>query len=86
MEKGVIQLGSSLAVIIPRPMAQQISLHKGDRVRWVVSGQSLRLVPSPQLRPVHLRGVLQGQKTSWKDFRAGRLQLQKSFSKKWKNI
>lgn len=82
MEKEIIQLGSSLAVIIPRPMAKQIRLNKGDRVRWVVAGRSLRLVPSSQLRPVHLRGLLQEQQVAWKDFRKAR----SHFQRKWKNI
>ncbi len=82
MEKGILQLGSSLAVIIPRPMAKQIHLNKGDRVRWIVAGRSLRLVPSSQLRPVHLLGLLQEQQTAWKDFRKARLQWKRT----WKNI
>ncbi|MBI3540758.1 MAG: AbrB/MazE/SpoVT family DNA-binding domain-containing protein [Deltaproteobacteria bacterium] len=86
MEKEILQLGSSLAVIIPSSIAKQVHLKKGDHVRWSTSGRSLRLVPSNRLRPVNLGGLLQGKKVSWEDLRSARSQLQKQISKKWKNI
>lgn len=86
MDKEIIQLGSSLAVIIPSPIAKKFHLKKGDHLRFKVSGQALRIDPLSRLIPVKLRGAVHSQGASLADFRRARSQVGRALKRKWKNF
>ncbi|GEM_PF-2638434 len=86
MEKEVIQIGSSLAVIIPRPVAQAAGIKKGDYLDIGNVKGEIFMVPVTPLRPVTLKGIVSSKGASQKDFTQTRRTLSKSFHKKWKTF
>ena len=84
MEKEIIQLGNSLAVIIPSPMARQCRFRRGDSVRLKVEDQTLRIDPMSRLKPVKLCGLIRPRGSRLRDFRTARSAIHRAFSKRWK--
>lgn len=86
MEKEVIQIGNSLAVIIPSPVARAAGIKKGDYLDIENKKEKILVVPVASLRPITLKGIVPSKGASQKDFVQTRKTLSKSFRRKWKTF
>lgn len=86
MEKEILQLGNSLAVIIPRNIAQQVGLSKGDRVDIKGSDKTVQIRRIPQATPLNLCGIVPSRGVTEKDIRQSRKRIHQDLLNKWKNF
>ena len=86
MEKEVIQIGNSLAVIIPSPVAQAAGIKKGDYLEIENVREKILMIPVSFLHPVTLKGIVSSKGVSQKDLIQARQIISKSFRKKWKTF
>lgn len=86
MEKEVIQIGNSLAVIIPKAIAQKAGLRKGSVVNVTEAGSKVQINKVDAVTPVRLRGVVSSRGATFRDFARARKNLHKQFFTKWKKF
>lgn len=88
MEKEVLKIGNSLAVIIPSPVAKSIGLRKGDKVNIRPVNDIIEINRLEQVKPINLRGLVKpiGKSPSLRDFKKLRREFTQSIESKWKKF
>ena len=86
MEKEILKIGSSLAIIIPSPVAKSFHLKSGDRVRIEVEEWKITIQKTEKITPVKLEGIVKPSGFKLKDLRKLRREWTKSFEAKWKDL
>ena len=85
-EKEVVQIGNSLAVILPREVTRAHDLSKGDKLLIQSKGQEITLTPK-RFKPIDLYGIVKGgPRATYKDFRNVRKLLERGFEKRMKKL
>lgn len=86
MEKSIIKIGSSLAVIIPSRVARASGLRKGERVLLEEQEGGIMIRRRNNVTPVDLWGKVAAKGFGLTDQRQLRRRVDKQFSRRWKNI
>lgn len=86
MEKEVIQLGKSLAVILPKAIASRAGLKRGSRVDITERGRNVQIRRADHITPVHLQGIVSTKGIRAADFEVARRKIHGQFTKKWKSF
>lgn len=72
MQKPIIKIGSSLAVIIPQAVAREAGLQQGDLVDIAHANNSILIRHTATVRPVQVGGAVRSHGATLKTLRAAR--------------
>lgn len=86
VQKEIIQLGQSLAVIIPKNIAEKVGLQKGTVVDIMARKSKIQIKRLQAVEPIQLKGVIGTMGSTSRDFADVRKKIHGQFVKKWKNF
>ncbi|MBI2345669.1 MAG: AbrB/MazE/SpoVT family DNA-binding domain-containing protein [Deltaproteobacteria bacterium] len=86
MEKAIMKIGHSLAVIIPRPLAKAAGFRAGQRVLLQEESEGITIRRAGQRASVDLRGKVPSVGFRLLDQRRTRRALASQWKRRWKGI